>query len=598
MDSILRQCAIFVMLACSALAAIARGQTITVTVDTSPAGREQIIDGFGTGVFGVEGQQTWFQRLLLDDLRASILRFDITPQFKAPYSELHYYSPWFDQVTPLTLPGPDQNNVRTYTGPSDYSRSYGGHRAPIAVMGPDIDENAKVFDFDAPAAKTAGTIGRAAKTRRASLGDFKLVGSVFSPAPWLKVSSGNSIAGQTDPLPKNGTKWPFIWGGNFSGGYLDVSGKSRPEFDDSGVGGRGPTSALIQFARGLAAYLRGFQNTYGIALYAISLQNEPGFEEFYNSCAYPQSSEFTKVLKAARVELDKYPDLAGIRIMGPEDVLGTDAYGMWMVGSSSHPTDKNLRYLENIGRDREAARLLSFFAIHGYAEDGATAVGVASKQWSWWREGWHKNPAFGLPSDVKGFVSYGKRSWMTETSGEEASWLAPPSGFPAQGAWSIALKIQQALTTGQESAWIYLQLSDGNARPTETLTNYTLGSQSPKYVAAKHFFRFIRPGAVRVNSKVTGSTRLSVSAYVNDAEHTLVLELLNLSARDALVNVVVPTLPLGLSRFEVVTSSNHHLWQTSTINVLSQRAAALVPAYGIVTLLGRGSAIRPSTSDR
>jgi len=94
------------------------------------------------------------------------------------------------------------------------------------------------------------------------LGDFKLFGSHWSPAPWLKVSSGNKYSGSGFGMPANGTPWPFIWLGNFAGGRLDVSGAPLADFDDSALGGAGPTSALTQFARCAAAYVRGFQRAY------------------------------------------------------------------------------------------------------------------------------------------------------------------------------------------------------------------------------------------------------------------------------------------------------------------------------------------------
>lgn len=559
---------------------------VTVTIDTASGAREQTIDGFGTCLSGSEGREKWFQHLYFDDLRCSILRFDITPRFKAPYSNFHYNSPWFGQAPPLNLPGPDHNNVRTYTGAADYGRLFGGHRAQIAVMGPDIDRNIEYFDFAAEEPKTAGLMARVGERQKAQLGDFKLIASMWSPAPWLKVSSGDQIRGQKDPLPKSGTPWPFIWGGNFSGGILDTSGVPRPEFDDRALGGNGPTSALTQFVRALAAYLRGFQETYGVKLYAISLQNELGFEEFYSSCAYPRSSDYIKVLKAARAELDKYPDLATIRIMGPEDVLGGDAYGMWQYGNGLKTSDKNLKILESIARDPDAEKALGFFCIHGYSANGVSGAGARPTQWEWWRNGWTAAPGLGLPSRVAGFASYGKKSWMTETSGEEPAWLALSAGFPGEGAWSIALKIEQALTAGDESAWLYWQLSDGKPVSGETLTDRALGSQSPKYIAAKHFFRYIRPGAVRVRATVDGSSGLLASAYVHDPDETLVVELINASASAMSVRVRVPAEPPGFSRFEVITSGPDKLWQTTT--EMASRGIVMVdaPAYGIVTLRG------------
>ena len=49
----------------------------TVTIDTSPAGRRQVIDGFGTCLSGAEATQTtWWTNLYYGDLQASMLRMD------------------------------------------------------------------------------------------------------------------------------------------------------------------------------------------------------------------------------------------------------------------------------------------------------------------------------------------------------------------------------------------------------------------------------------------------------------------------------------------------------------------------------------------
>ncbi len=571
-----------------ATAGPAWAQQVTVTPDTSAAGRRQTLDGFGTCLSGKEGQQSWWQHLYFDDLKASILRVDITPVFASPWSDLRYVSPWFGQAAPLALPGPDGNNVRTYTGAADYTRSFGGHSAPIAVMGPDIDQNLKDFDFGAPGPLTEGTVAAMGTSLKAKLGDFKLIGSMWSPAPWLKVLSGNSIQNQSDPLPKNGTPWPFIWGGNFAGGHLDTSGTPRAEFDDSALGGTGPTSALTQYARSLAAWLRGFQDTYGVKFYAVSLQNELGFEEFYNSCSYPQAAAYLKVLEAARAELDAYPDLKDIKIMGPEDLLGGGPYGMWQYGGGATATDKNLKILEAIDADPVAAKDLSFFCIHGYAPDGVASAGAAPTQWQWWRDGWTQSPAAGLPATLKGFSAYGKKSWMTETSGEQTAWLSPATGFPGKGAFGVALEIEQALTTGDESAWVYWQLTDGKPVAGETLTDATALDTSPKYVAAKHFFRFIRPGSVRVATAVSGSSTLSASTYLDDATSTLVVELINASDTAAQVDVAVPADPAGLTDFAVTTSSDGALWQQASATASGGTVSVTVPGYGVATLVGQG----------
>jgi O-glycosyl hydrolase len=557
----------------------------TVGIDASTAGRAQTIDGFGTCLMGKEAQSDWWRELYFDDLGASIVRVDMTPTFKSPYSDQLYDSPW--QGNTNTLPGPDGNNVRTYTSASDYTRTWGGLSAKIAVMGPKIDENMKYFDYDASMPKTAGLLAQVGQKKKAELGDFKVIASLWSPAPWLKVSSGNRISGQTDQtMPQDGAAWPFIWNGNFAGGKLDTSGTPRAQFDDSALGGSGPTSALTQFARGVAAYARGFQKTYGVKLYALSLQNELNFEEFYSSCTYPSSAGYIAALKAARRELDQYDDLRAIRIIGPEDLMGSDADSMWQHGGNAEPTQKNLQYLQNIAADSDAADAVDFFAIHSYATDGASSAGTSASSWDWWLHGWSSPPSGGLPANIPGVAAYGKKSWMTETSGEDEAWL--PDGSPTRGAFSVALKIHQALTAGQESAWLYWQLTNGGAAGNYALTDAKQRAGATKYIAAKHFFRYIRPGAVRVNASVSGASGLLASAYVHDAGATLTVVLINEAASDVTASLQPTGAPAGIKSFDAYTSSNTQSFAHSTLAASGSATQVSVPAYGIVTLYGQG----------
>jgi hypothetical protein len=385
------------------------------------------------------------------------------------------------------------------------------------------------------------------------------------------------------------TPWPFIWNSNFAGGVMDTSGIARPEFDDRALGGSGPTSALTQMARGLAAYLRGFQRKFGVTLYAVSIQNELNFEQFYNSCAYPRASDYIAALKAARKELDKYPDLKKIRLIGPEDLMGSDAYGLWEYGGEHGPTHKNLQYLAEVNKDPEAKKALDFACIHGYAFDGVNSAGAQPTVWEQWVNGWESAPAPGLPTDVKGFSSYYKKSWMTETSGEDAAWLAPSSGYPKDGAFSIAVKIHQALTAGRESAWIYWQLTDGKTANPETLTDEKTRAKAPKYAAAKHFFRYVRPGAVRIDASVSDADDLLASAYAHEGDKTLTVVLINTASEDLTATLQLGRRALGASEFEAYASHDGSYLAASKIPIApaTNEAKVKVPGYGVVTLLAR-----------
>jgi O-glycosyl hydrolase len=557
----------------------------TVTIDTSPASKRQVIDGFGTCLSGTEASQTtWWTNLYYGDLQASMLRMDLTPAFNAPYSANNYNSPSYGNA------GPGGNYVRTYTNAATYTNLFNGSQAQIAVMGPNIDSNIAYFNFTATGSgpQVAGMTAQTGQALKNSLGDFKLFASLWSPMPWVKVVDGNTYESGGSDLPADGAPFPFIWLGNFAGGMLDTSGTALPQFDDSALGGTGPTSALTQFARCMAAYLRGFQNTYGVPFYAISIQNELDFDEFYNSCFYPLTNGYLAALKAVRAELNQYPDLAGIKIMGPEDVLGGDAYGMWQYGSGSTTADKNLQFLQGVGEDPVAAAAEAFFCIHGYDSDGVSAASATPTQWDWWAQGWGTSPAAGIPANVAGFANYGKKSWMTETSGEDTTWLSPASGFPGSGAWSLALRIQQALTAGQESAWAYWQMTDGSPVGDETLTDATNLQSSPKYVAAKHFFRYIRPNAICVNAAVAGSATLTACAFLHVTNGTMTVVLIN--ATNTAVQAVVnsPAQPVGITSWQTFTSSNGSYWQSSTNAITNGTATVSVPGYGVVTLYGVG----------
>lgn len=493
-----------------------------VKVALEPWTMHQVIDGFGTTGPYAKGTLPAVPALLYDDLGASILRVDLTPAFKPPVSDYHYNSPWFHAAP--SLPGPEGNNVRTYRDVRDYGRKWSGRHAAIAVMGPDIERNVKQLAFDTESIQSFGTLAREGARR---VKDFKLVGSLWSPAPWLKRAHGSRIGKGDGIVPREGTPWPFIWGGNFAGGVLDTSGTPRAAFDDKKQGGTGPTSALTQFARTFAAYLLGFQRTFGVRFYAVSLQNELNFETFYNSCSYPDAADYLKIVKAVRRELDAHEALRDIRIMGPEDLLGSDAFGMWQFGGGSDVTHKNLRYLAALANDPEALRALSFFAIHGYAPDGVKSAGADPETWRWWVRGWETKPAEGLPNKVRGFTAFGKKSWMTETSGEPSRWIASEPGGLDASALGIALKIHQALTVGQESAWLYWQVLDDNPVSQNTLTDLTLGARGPKFVAAKHYFRHIRPGARRIGVRVEKSGEIHAAAFAHGAERTLTVVLVH-----------------------------------------------------------------------
>ena len=536
----------------------------------------QTIDGFGTtGPYKV-GTERWVHDLYYDDLGASILRVDLTPAFRAPYSDFLYNSPWFHKEP--ALPGPDGNNVRTYTDASDYGRTWAGRRAAIAVMGPDLEKNVALFDYDAPAVKSFGTMAR----RGAKVPGFKLMGSLWSPPPWLKKSSGGHIEASVEVMPKGGTPWPFIWNGNFAGGVLDTSDEPRKELDDKKVGGTGPTSALTQLGRAFASFVLGFQRKYDVRFHAISIQNELNFETFYNSCSYPRADGYVKALKAVRKAFDAHPELKDIQLMGPEDLIGTDAYALWQFGADQTAVHKNLQYVRAIASDPEAQAALGIYAVHAYAADGVSSSGNDPQMWRWWMDGWDKAPAEGLPDGVAGVRKYGKRSWMTESSGEKSQWVTHDGSSYTATAFGLALKIHHALTAGEQNGWIYWQITDGEPLKIEQLTDDRHRARAPKYVAAKHYFKHVRPGMCRVDVALDQAKDVHASAYRGEGG-ALTLVVLNASD-DKQALGVRGGVPDAMQRF---TSDDEKLWDESTARKVRDAIEIELPPYSVTTLVAK-----------
>lgn len=570
------------------------------TIDMSQT--HQTIDGFGAHQGDDQVNQAWWQSLYFNGLGSSIYRLDLTPRLITPYSDLSYYSPWFmgsqiDSEFNLEDPdnpdGPENNRVRTYTGPNDYSKLFGGKNAPICIMGPDIEENVLNFVYGQDDAIEFGN------NNKASLGDFKVIGSLWSPVPWVKTASGNQWDQSWWPGPVAGSKWPFIWGGNFAGGKLDVSDTKLEVFNDSSLGGSGPTSALTQFARSTAAYIKGYQAHFNMKFYAISIQNELNFEQFYNSATYPLSSQYIKAVIAVKDEFAKHISLKDIKIIGPEDLLGSDTYGLWEYGSSQGPIHKNLQYIQNIEADPEAAQAVDFYCIHGYDANGVSSSGSNSINWERWANGWTSSPAPGLPENVKGFNGYGKKSWMTETSGEADAWLSPATGFPGNGGWSIALKIHQALVEGNQSAWVYWTFSGdvgSNTSGEFSLTTEAQGINAPKFVGARHFFKYIRPNSIRTDVSKSGSGGIVMSAYKNLKDSTYTFVLINSSPTSQIAHIQLLNQEFNTPVLNLFTSENNKYWLESQTQMMNTSSDINVPGYGVVTCTAKALITTSSNS--
>ncbi|TVR51744.1 MAG: hypothetical protein EA425_06390 [Puniceicoccaceae bacterium] len=467
--------------------------------------RHQEIDGFGTCLawwLNSPYNQAAWRSMYWSDLGASILRVDVHIN---------------------VLRGSD-NNLATPT-----------------LLEEDLDANIAKMNFGAQGVANFGGVAAAA----AALAHEppKIIASVWTPPHWMKGQEVNPFTG----APTN--NFPVLSGSDSGGGSIIDTPQN-----------------LRQFGLYLASYVKGFEQHFGVPIYALSIQNEPVFRQSYGSCVYSPAL-YARTLKAVKaVFVEKGLET---KFFGPEDLTGGNESDPWILW-------RHMNFIQAIRGDAEAMAALDIYAVHAYAADGASAARPVDL-WRQYLEGRtqqsHPTPAGAWWTGIAGD---GKRNWMTESSGE------PPT---YQGAMALAAAIQDALAIGNVNAFIYWQTS-GDASHNQF--NLTVGSSTAtaKYNAAKHFFRHIRPGAVRVGLEPQQPQGVWGSAYLHEADRTLTVVLINLHGSERTVNLGLggsPVPSFGIAR----RTTQGSVWQDiGPVTAAGGSATVTLPALSILTLQG------------
>jgi glucuronoarabinoxylan endo-1,4-beta-xylanase len=289
-----------------------------------------------------------------------------------------------------------------------------------------------------------------------------------------------------------------------------------------------------EFAEFLAAYIILAKRNWDIDINWMSIQNELLFAQFFRSCVY-HPYILRETVRA--VDLRFKQEGISTKILMPEDMMFPN---------------RMLNYIEPTMNDPETKDFQGHFSTHRKAE---------------------KN---GLLEWVSKTEQYNRQNWMTETSGHDANW---------KGAFKMAGDIHNYLVYGNFSAWVYWQLSGGTGGDPEKEGKYTLlvaGKPTPKYYAAKHFYKFIRPGAVRVRAAAQ-SDSVMVSAFKHPVNGTLTIVLINKkqTPEQIKLNIQGENVPQS---FEAYSSTGADNWIEQ--GPLQSAGPFNIPAKGIMTLVG------------
>ncbi|WP_336516992.1 PKD domain-containing protein [Pollutibacter soli] len=341
----------------------------------------------------------------------------------------------------------------------------------------------------------------------------KMVASVWSGPAWMK----------TNGKINNGT-----------------TQNSAPNYNPS------PTAADNQlrvdmyeeFAEMCVAYIRIIKQETGIDVYALSIQNEPRFSQYYASTVY-NGNALRDLLKVVGRRFKK--ENISTKLFLPEDIGYLDG-----VSGMIQPTLN----------DDEARGYADIIAVHGYELDGYTANSPEAQTWqtmySWG-------------------AKYGKPLWMTETSGYKNDW---------SGAMALAKAMYTAIKFGNSSAWLYWSLS------TSKLDEYCLmssaGEKSKRYFVSKNFYKYVRPGAVRIKADISETEKLYTLAFTDPSDQSTTIVLINDTEASKAVQLSGAGLPASLKK--ITSSATDNCKEDDDIE---SGKAFVVKANSVVTLKGK-----------
>jgi O-glycosyl hydrolase len=234
-----------------------------------------------------------------------------------------------------------------------------------------------------------------------------------------------------------------------------------------------------EFAEMMVAVVRAFKDEADIDIKAIGLQNEPFFNEPYAS-AILSGQKFAELIEVVgnRFALEGLDDVG---FFMPEQVFGLG----W--GDYS-----NEGYLASLRANPVADAYTDFFAVHGYDGSGITAGFPTYTRWK----------------DLFNLVQTGdnpKELWMTETHIGYQGW---------NSAIQLAGALHGSLWAGNISLWTNWSFGD---------MQLTRNSPNSSFYTSMNYFKYIRPGAVRVETESNHEDVLATAFENEDGRFVVVL---------------------------------------------------------------------------
>ncbi|MBD3243526.1 MAG: hypothetical protein GF331_23250 [Chitinivibrionales bacterium] len=329
----------------------------------------------------------------------------------------------------------------------------------IDDLGATIIRTDLMWDFEEP----QGTFNIGPNSLNGQLGPFyqalaargvKLIATVWSPPGWMK----------------DGILDGASWCDGQCGGEL------KPQMRD-------------EYANYLAQFVKSLKSEFGVDLYALSMANEPRFNQaMFQSCVF-DPDQYALAFKevGARFAADQLPTL----LFGPEDMF-------WRI----YEWGPEFCYVNELLGDADAKRHLDIYALHGYT-DGIQPGGFDPPRMDAYAN--------------KIVVEHGTPLWLTETS------YLQGTGDSYDDMFEMTKGLHIALRHGRISAWVYWYWGNADQVLSNSIIMGRLGNTQPAvgFYLFKPYYRYVRPGYQQVGSSSSNPDVL-VTAYERDGNLTVV----------------------------------------------------------------------------
>lgn len=289
------------------------------------------------------------------------------------------------------------------------------------------------------------------------------------------------------------------------------------------------------YATYLTHYAQQLQSTYGISLYALSVQNEPDFCATYDGALW-SAANFDTFIKT---NLGPAFASAGLstKIMLPEP------------GHSSELAS----YADTTMTDGSATPFVGIVATHDYDSPGTA------------------NPV--------NYTTGGKPLWETET----ADFGSPDASISSGLAY--AKEIHDWLTTTGLTAWHAWWMVNVNGNNDNEGLIQADGTITKRFYAIGNFSRFVRPGYTRIDATVNPQSGVYISAFKNGTDFVIVA--IN---QGGTISQTIHTVGFTTSSVTpIVTSSSLNLSQQANVPVSGSTFTVTLPAQSVTSFISNSS---------